>query len=354
MVSRLARGVGFLAVAVILQAQVVPAADAVLFKGGDRAILADPLNEDRILDADLRTGKAVEFDAAALGAPAGFRPQAISRSGFLLGTSGTLLMACDPAKKKTVTVYKARPGVVLGELAYNPKDGSTLVRCSEMGGEGSLADGAAVEPGEGDSYHSPLIYIGADPGTAGFVFCRRVPRIDGMAFAPDGTLYLTMDGDLWEGVIEPNDLTDNSGPMRWVLSGSRVAPVAVRETSIGTPASTGAREVAVVGDRLYLHSHRIGGSGMGDLYSVARMPETKSTAPDENDLVAYARRAARIFASLQFIREYPRPPALASTTDSTMGMWAIADREAPGGPVTTVFVVDSKTRQSRSVKLTRD
>lgn len=99
------------------------------------------------------------------------------------------------------------------------------------------------------------------------VFCRRVFNLAAPVFDVDGTLYFASDGDLWEGGVylelpEP-DATGNLWPARGVLYGNRIAPLARRETYVGTPVGTTIREIAPVGRYIYVQTGRWGGSGWG-------------------------------------------------------------------------------------------
>ncbi|MBX7246834.1 MAG: hypothetical protein K1X53_15160 [Candidatus Sumerlaeaceae bacterium] len=332
----------------------VAADRGVLFNGANRAIFPDmPYNQsDRMYDADLETGRITEFNPHAIGAPAGFRPQAISKSGFLLATSGSQLLACDPEKKKTVTVYKARPDVLLGDLAYNTTDGAVLIECLEKDKNGRITQGAPIEKGKPESSLSPLLYVPQDTDKAGFVFCRRVPSVDGFAFAPDGTLYFSHRGDVWAGTIESNDFGDGErNPMPWVLAAERVAPVAILETYVGTPYATGADEVTAGGDRLYIHSRRMGGSGMGDLYSIHRKP---ANGDQTQDVASYARAAAETLGSLTYIQEYTKPPYLATSPDGRNVFWVVSRTSDSGEKSMEATIVNTADESSRTLILRRD
>lgn len=354
-------------------------AEAALFNDGNRVVLRRWSEDDGpLLDIDLRTGTAKSFETSSIGAPAGFTPGGCSKSDFVLGTTGSLLLACDLAKKKTTTVYKAPKGVELEDLAYNPKDGAVLLLCSDNREDDLGSINITTMDASSRGYHSPLIYVPADASKAGPVFCRRVEEISGIAFAPDGTLYFTSKGDVWAGRIETGD---PDSQMRFVLNAQRLAPTAVLETSEGTSASTAANEVAVGGKKLYVHSYRLRGSGMGDLYTIDRPvvePETEAPrqpsppapeglaglfhitfstdgpstkeGPDPHDVDVYAKTASAVLGSLQVIQSYSRPPYLTSSPNGKFVLYGVGDDDNQ----TEMHVVDVEKNTSRTIAVKMD
>lgn len=328
------------------------AAEAALFNDGNRAIITAPGWTGELLDVDLRGGVATRFDPQSVGAPVGFKPGGCSKSGFVLGTTGSLLLACDVVQRKCVTVYTAPRMVELEDLAYNPKDGAVLLTCTDNRGRSA---GAAGESGGTDDLgpRIVLIYVPADASKAGSVFCRRVSSVDGIAFAGDGTLYFSSRGDMWVGSIEEeNDVPEAP---KWVLDGERVAPVAMLETNIGTSASTGASEVAVSGKQLYVHTQRIGGSGMGDLFRMDRpmlpvSPDYKKADPPPA-ILDYAKRLCGTMSSIRYVKDYARPPWLTTSANGRFTMYGFI---AEGDESQIDFqVVDSSNGSVRKVAVKR-
>jgi hypothetical protein len=300
-------------------------AEAALFNDGGRAVLRPWNAEDGpLLDVDLRSGAVTELDAAALGLPPGFVPQGCSKSDFVLGTTGSKLLACDLVKKKTVTIYTAPEGVQLEDLAYNAKDGGILLLCSDSRDDDRRATNITTGEASSNGYRSPLLYVPTDTSQACFVFCRRVESVEGACFDNAGNLYFSCRGDVWAGRIEK----ENDGELKYVLTGMRVAPAAVLETYIGTSASTGVHEVAVGGRKLYLHSSRLGGSGLGDLFTVDLQAPGKEPDGDSADLVSYSKRASRILDSVRLIAPYDRPPYLASSPNGKYVMYGLRSEDS--------------------------
>jgi hypothetical protein len=104
--------------------------------------------------------------------------------------------------------------------------------------------------------------------------------LDGIAFAPDGQLFFGYRGDLWMGSIayqEDNEETP------WLLDAIRFAPLATFETTNATPLQVGVFSVAVAKQMLYVHLHRMFGTGEGNVVRLPRPGNASSDEP-ENEL----------------------------------------------------------------------
>jgi hypothetical protein len=335
-----------MAVITITYPAITCGADAALFNGAERAVISGE-EEGKLLEVNLQTGVAVPIDPASFGAPAGLIPAGVSKSGFLLGITPEALVSCDLQKKKTVPVQKAARGTTFETAAYNAKEAGTLITCSqaEETGLASLA-----KPEAGGTYRSPLYYVPSDTSQGGFVFSRRVSNVLATGFAPDGTLYFSSNGDIWCGSIEKSEDTDTVA--KWVLTGERVAPVATLETSVGTSASTGASSIAVGGDRLYVHNSRIGGSGIGDLYSIMRPALADPNAHSSNPgIVDYSKKAAEVLLSLRHIRDYGGRSFMTSTPDGMFVMYGVRESNDAGQSTLDLYLVHTVSNQTRTVRV---
>jgi len=79
-----------------------------------------------------------------------------------------------------------------------------------------------------------------------------------------------LDGSI--GSLEDNDETP------WLLDAIRCAPLATFETTMATPTQVGVFSVAVAKQMLYVHLHRMFGTGEGN---VVRLPRPDNASSDE-------------------------------------------------------------------------
>jgi hypothetical protein len=117
----------------------------------------------------------------------------------------------------------------------------------------------------------PAYYLREQESKPTSLVLRRVKALVGAVFDRDGHLFFASGGDLWEGGIT----TPSEPEERPAVEASRFAPVALLETANTTPASTGARELAVAGRTVYVRMDRMGGSGWGEMISVRWPGEPK-------------------------------------------------------------------------------
>ncbi|HSI84905.1 MAG: hypothetical protein ACAI35_22790 [Candidatus Methylacidiphilales bacterium] len=111
---------------------------------------------------------------------------------------------------------------------------------------------------------------------------RRVRWLEGMAFAGNGNLLFSNNGDIWHGKIESDTDEENGKKVtRYSLLGYRYAPLATLETANATPAQEGARCLAFFGDSVYAEINRLGGSGWGTLVRLAPPELGKPRGPDQ-------------------------------------------------------------------------
>jgi len=184
-----------------------------------------------------------------------------SNSGNILVLQGDDLLAYDPAANKAAAVFSFQKKLTVDgtpdkwkpeDFAYNPADGSIVF---------------FTTAGEDIS----LWFLPKDEKHPAAVFVRRVDFIDGMSFSSTGQLFFGYRGDLWCGTVvrEPEELQGKGTVHKYYLNAIRIAPLATLETDDATPSAQGVQVTAAGTDRIYLHSLRLGGSGFGNILSVA-------------------------------------------------------------------------------------
>lgn len=185
----------------------------------------------------------------------------LSNAGYVLLAADDGLWAYDPEKSKWTRVYQGPADLLCTDLAYNPADSSILFQTSDRGASTSywLLQKDAEKPVQ--------------------VRLRRVRYLSGPSFDSQGRLFFGYNGDLWMGSI--CSLPEEQRNDYWIC-GIRVAPLADLETSFGTPSNQGVETVAPLPDRIYVHLRRLGGSGWGNIASVA-MPPLKFTDGEAED-----------------------------------------------------------------------
>lgn len=240
-----------------------------------------------IFDLPKRTYRRVHPNE--IGAPAGFRPCAMSNSGNLLGVTEKAAIAINVEKQTSATLYTAPTRSSLWDLAYNPADGGVAIALSWE-----------IWPNASE-YDNALVYVPAETEKAGEVFCRRIDKIYGMDFDERGNFYFGDFADLWCGRIEAQ--TPPERP--YLLTAERHAPLATSETESSTGHGIGPRVVLVAGNSLYI--------GMAGRHwnwgSVIRLAHREEASPDTGelsrgmDIKRYAKRSQRYLASLQIITD---------------------------------------------------
>lgn len=201
-----------------------------------------------IVELNLTT-KAVQ----RLQPPAKFDPDqesgvSLSNAGYLLFAGNDRISAYDPGRKIWATVCRTPAETVCTDVAYNPVDGSMVFQTiNKKGGSGYW-----LLP-KGSERPLPLKL-------------RRVEYLSGFTFDSQGQLYFGYSGDLWTGSV--CSLPDDQESGYWVC-GIRIAPLANLETSFSTPTNQGVQSTAPAGGVAYLHLLRLGGSGWGQIASIA-------------------------------------------------------------------------------------
>ena len=189
-----------------------------------------------------------------------------AKSGDLLVATARAAWSCKPASKACKKLCSAPEGVQFAGMAYDPKSGGILF---------STRTDFDWPAQSNDSSAEPAMFVPAGAKEPKPVWSRRVGFLDGIAFAPDGQLFFGYRGDLWMGSIASQEDNEETP---WLLDAIRCAPLATFETTMATPTQVGVFSVAVAKQMLYVHLHRMFGTGEGN---VVRLPMPDNASPDE-------------------------------------------------------------------------
>jgi hypothetical protein len=186
----------------------------------------------------------------------------LSNAGYPLLAADDGLWAYDPEKSKWTRIYRGPADLICTDLAYNPANSSIVFQTSDRNASTSywLLQKDAEKPVQ--------------------IRLRRVRYLSGPGFDSQGRLFFGYSGDLWMGSI--CKLPEEQQSDYWVC-GIRIAPLADLETSFGTPSNQGVEMVAPLADRIYVHLRRLGGSGWGNIASVATPPLKFTDGEPEDD-----------------------------------------------------------------------
>jgi len=165
----------------------------------------------------------------------------------LLLAGGQRVMSWNPATDKWQELWSAPAELTVDDVACDPKSGHVLVTTSK-------------EDAEPEWY----ILDPKHPKKASKVYNRRANGARNPVFDAQGNLYFTRNGDAWKGTIEAGD--DEEVP--FVLTGTRIWPLASLETSPGNTSSTGANTILPLKSHLLVELSRLGGSGWGNIIRV--------------------------------------------------------------------------------------
>jgi hypothetical protein len=184
----------------------------------------------------------------------------LSNAGYLLLAANDGIWAYDPEKTKWTPVYHSPAGSFCTDLAYNPTNSSIVFQTSDR--------------------NAPCWLLKKDSEKPLPIRLRRVEYLAGATFDSRGRLFFGYNGDLWMGSIcaLPEEEQKNE---YWVCA-IRIAPLADLETSFGTPSNQGVEMTAPSASRIYVHLRRLGGSGWGNIASVA-MPALDFTGGELED-----------------------------------------------------------------------
>jgi hypothetical protein len=228
-------------------------------------------NEKQLLQLDLGSGKLSKPTLPKEIHQGQINGLDRSNIGHILVLQGDDLVAYDPTANQAVAVVSfqkklsadGRPEKWKPEaFAYNPVDGSLVFFTT--GGE-----------------NTSLWFLPRDEKNPKAVFVRRVDFLEGMSFSPTGQLFFGYRGDLWCGtiVLVQRDIQGKETVHTYYLNAIRIAPLATLETDDATPSGQGVQQTAAGIHRIYLHSLRLGGSGFGNILSVAAPNPQVGTVP---------------------------------------------------------------------------
>lgn len=237
---------------------------------------------------------------------------ALSNSNFVLCVVPGAVWAYDGEKKKCARVCEAPPGARFEDIAYDPKGGHILLK-----GWRGEEPAAWIVP-KGESYLLD-------------VFCRRASQLAGLTYDESGRLFFGEHGDLWSGSIEydsPAVLTKKPNPddgRPATLVGYRIAPLATLETYIGTPMQIGVSTVAIAGNTIYAHLHRMGGSGWGNIVRLKKPAAPKETDEAPSDLKERLQLYASEASSVEVLGENGTIAYLCASHDGKRVFYQTAD-----------------------------
>jgi hypothetical protein len=228
-------------------------------------VYAIDLETSNLLDINLEKNAISTID---LGTSIDHKPimsVGTAKSGDLLLATPKSAWSCNPASKACKKLCNASEGVQFAAIAYDPKSGGILFS--------TRTD--FDYPAQSNDNAEPAMFLPADTKEPKPVWSRRVGLLDGIAFAPDGQLFFGYRGDLWMGSIASQE---DKEEFPWLLDAIRCAPLATFETTMATPTQVGVFSVAVAKQMLYVHLHRMFGTGEGN---VVRLPRPHDASSDE-------------------------------------------------------------------------
>jgi hypothetical protein len=228
-------------------------------------VYAIDLETSNLLDIDLQKNAISTIELGASIDNKSIISLGTAKSADLLIATPRAAWSCKPTSKACKKLCSAPEGVQFAAMAYDPKSGGILFSTR------TDFDWPAQNNNEAD----PAMFLAAGAKEPKPVWSRRVGFLDGITFAPDGHLFFGCHGDLWVGSIASQEENDETP---WLLAAKRCAPLATFETTGATPTQVGVFSVAVVKQMLYVHLHRMFGTGEGN---VVRLPRPDDASSDE-------------------------------------------------------------------------
>jgi hypothetical protein len=189
------------------------------------------------------------------------------KSGDLLVATPRAAWSCKPATKACKKLCSAPEGIQFAAMAYDPKGGGILFS--------TRTD--FDYPAQTNHDVDPAMFLAAGAKEPRAVWSRRVGLLDGIAFAPGGGLFFGYRGDLWLGSIASQEDNEETP---WLLDAIRCAPLATFETTMATPTQVGVFSVAIARQMVYVHLHRMFGTGEGN---VVRLPMPDNASSEESE-----------------------------------------------------------------------
>jgi len=240
------------------------AVEATFSRDGSHVYAID-IETPHLLDIDLQKNVVSVVDLGASIDNKSILSVGMAKSGDVLVATARAAWSCNPVRKACKKMCSAPEGVQFAAIAYDPKSGGILFS--------TRTD--FDWPAQSNNNAGPAMFLAAGAREPKPVFARRVGFLDGITFSPDGQLFFGVRGDLWMGSI--GSLEDNE-ETPWLLDAVRCAPLATFETTMATPTQVGVFSVAVAKQMVYVHLHRMFGTGEGN---VVRLPRPNSASVDE-------------------------------------------------------------------------
>jgi hypothetical protein len=228
-------------------------------------VYAIDLETSNLLDINLQKNAISTVDLGASVDSKSIIAVGTAKSGDVLVATPRAAWSCNPARKACKKLCSAPEGVQFAAMAYDPKSGGILFS--------TRTD--FDDPAHSNNDADPAMFLAVGAKEAKPVWSRRVGFLDGITFSPDGELFFGVRGDLWMGSIGPQEENEEHP---WLLAAVRCVPLATFETTGATPTQVGVFSVAVAKQMVYVHLHRMFGTGEGN---VVRLPRPDSASVDE-------------------------------------------------------------------------
>ena len=220
------------------------------------------------------------------------------------GGDGETLLATD----KGVFVHDTKGTRKISELPVTTDYGIDGIAAAPAGMAG-VGDWLFLS-GQDPEDQTRRILFARKPGGNGFrpIFCRRVNRVGDPVLTPDGRLFFSEGGDVWEGGIEPSE--DGDSPIEGTLLGIRVAPLGFLNTDGSNGGSMWVNEIMPAGKSIYV---RLAGHHISELVRVPLMAPIDPSK--ELSTIDLYRRQAEVLAKAESIPVEVDQIQIAAATD---------------------------------------
>ena len=205
--------------------------------------------EDEFPESEIKLPPAMGVDTPTLARSAG----------RLIVAGPDVVMTWNPASKEWKELWKVPDGIVLDDVACDPKSGDIVL---------------VLRPKDNYELFSwKLLPQGGQEPLK--IFNRHASGAFAPAFDAEGNLYFIREGDVWKGQLEKGE--DEAVP--YILNGSRIWPLAMKLTSETNNSGLAAKGVLPFGDKLLVDLSRDHGSGWGDIVRVPNADAYKDGLP---------------------------------------------------------------------------
>jgi hypothetical protein len=226
---------------------------------------------------------------------------ASAANGRLLLLDSEALWTWTPASDDLQRLRNCPAGMKFNGIACHPKSGRILIT-------------VFLDKPEDSDHDTRLLFADTPEAPLLTVRVRRLDRICCPVFLSDGSILFGAEGDLWQGTVDVQN--ENGEAPRPVLSATRYAPLADRETYDGTPMQTGVHDIAVSAHKVYVHVSRMGGSGWGDVLRL-NLPGTDTEKKGDKDtgILRRYKEYREALASAEWLEENPSCAFLCNSAD---------------------------------------